>query len=90
MFLKHQIIIESFLNDHVTLKTGVMAAENSALSFQEYIPLENCLFIYLFYCNNISQYYCFERNLSQSKLEIPGTLYLNTVNCKNILCTHSV
>ncbi len=32
MFLEHQIsICEWLLNDHVTLKTGVMAAEKSAL-----------------------------------------------------------
>ncbi len=32
MFLEHQInILEWFLKDHVTLKTGIMAAENSAL-----------------------------------------------------------
>ncbi len=30
MFLEHQML-ELFLKDHVTLKTGVMAAENSAL-----------------------------------------------------------
>ncbi len=30
MFLKHQIsILEWFLKDHVTLKSGVMATENS-------------------------------------------------------------
>ncbi len=28
---------EGFLKDHVTLKIGVMAAENSALLLQEYI-----------------------------------------------------
>ncbi len=33
---EHQIsILERFLKDHVTLKTGVMAAENSALQSQE-------------------------------------------------------
>ncbi len=31
MLLEHQISLEWFLNDHVTLKTGVMTAENSAL-----------------------------------------------------------
>ncbi len=32
MFLEHQIsILEWFLKDHVTLKTGVMAAENSVV-----------------------------------------------------------
>ncbi len=32
LFLEHQIsILEGFLKEHVTLKTGVMAAENSAL-----------------------------------------------------------
>ncbi len=32
LFLEHQIsILELFLKDHVTLKTGVMAAENSAV-----------------------------------------------------------
>ncbi len=36
MFLEQQIIIlEWFLKDHVTLKTGVMATENSVLPSQE-------------------------------------------------------
>ncbi len=41
-FLEEQIIIlEWFLKDHVTLNTAVMAAENSALSSQEYIIIQN-------------------------------------------------
>ncbi len=36
MFLEHKIIIlEWFLMDHVTLKTAVMAAENSDFPSQE-------------------------------------------------------
>ncbi len=36
MFLEHQISIsEWFQKGHVTLKTGVIAAENSALTSQE-------------------------------------------------------
>ncbi len=36
MFIGQQIsILEYFLKDHVTLKTGVTAAENSALPSQE-------------------------------------------------------
>ncbi len=31
---------EGFLKDHLTLKTGVMAAENSALLLQEYITFK--------------------------------------------------
>ncbi len=42
-------ILEWFLKDHVTMKTGVMAAENRALPSQEY----------LFKKKNISQYYWF-------------------------------
>ncbi len=35
---KHEIsILEWFLKDFVTLKTGVMAADNSALLLQKYI-----------------------------------------------------
>ncbi len=38
MFLEHQISIsEWFQKGHVTLKTGVIAAENSALTSQEKI-----------------------------------------------------
>ncbi len=38
MYLEHQnSILEWFLKDHVTQKTGVMAAENSALPSKEYI-----------------------------------------------------
>ncbi len=37
MFLEHQISIwQSFLKERVTLKTGVIAAEDSALPSQEY------------------------------------------------------
>ncbi len=44
MFLAHQIsILYWFLKDRVTLKTGVMAAENSALPSQEEITFENIL-----------------------------------------------
>ncbi len=40
MFLEHQIsILEWFLKDHVTVRTGVMDDENSALSSQEKIAL---------------------------------------------------
>ncbi len=35
MFLEHQIYIEWFMEDRVTLKAGAMAAENPALSSQE-------------------------------------------------------
>ncbi len=36
MFLEHQIsIFELFLKDRVTMKPGVMAAENSALPSKE-------------------------------------------------------
>ncbi len=36
MFLEHKISVsEWFLKDHVTLKIGVMAAENSAIPYQE-------------------------------------------------------
>ncbi len=31
----HQIILKQFLKDHVTLKTGLMTAKNSALPSQE-------------------------------------------------------
>ncbi len=38
MFLEHKIsILEYFLNVHVTLKTGVMDAENSAITGMNYI-----------------------------------------------------
>jgi len=34
MFLEHQInILKGFLKDYATLKTGVMAVENSTLPF---------------------------------------------------------
>ncbi len=36
-FLSTRSAYTWFLKDHVTLKTGVKAAENSALSSQEYI-----------------------------------------------------
>ncbi len=61
-FLEEQIIIlEWFLKDHVTLNTAVMAAENSALSSQEYIIIQNikkqnCYFTI---CNIISKYSSF-------------------------------
>ncbi len=35
MLLEHQVNIEGFLKDHVTLKTEAMATENSALPSQE-------------------------------------------------------
>ncbi len=44
MFLKKQMsILELFLNDHVTLKTGVMPAQNSVLpsDILKYIKIEN-------------------------------------------------
>ncbi len=38
MFLEQQIrILERFLKDHETMKSGVMASENSVLTSQEYI-----------------------------------------------------
>ncbi len=46
MFLEHQIsILEWFLKDHVTLKTGEMADENSAVIIEinyiwQYIKIE--------------------------------------------------
>ncbi len=44
MFLDQQIsILEGFLKDHVTLKTRVLAAENSALLAKEYIKFKNIL-----------------------------------------------
>jgi len=67
--LEQQInILEQFLKDHVTLKTGIMAADISALQSQEKILFN----IYLnrkqvFSVNNISQnyffYYIFEIGL---------------------------
>jgi len=39
MFLEHQIILEGLLNVHVTLKTEVMTAGNSALPLQEYLKI---------------------------------------------------
>ncbi len=42
MFLEHQNnVLELFLKDHVTMKTGVMSAENSALPSQN--KMENIL-----------------------------------------------
>ncbi len=64
MFLENQIsILKWFLKDHVTLKTGVMAAKRINYSIKLinyvliYIKIENGL-----YCNNISQYYRFYSN----------------------------
>ncbi len=41
-FVKHQIILEYFLMDHVTLKTGEMTAKNSAV-----IPRKNYIQKYI-------------------------------------------
>ncbi len=60
MFLEQQIsILERFLNDHVTLKTGVMMLKIQLCITEinyilKYIKTEKSL-----NCNNISQYYCF-------------------------------
>ncbi len=45
MLLEHQICILGFLKDHVTLRIGAMALENSALPLQEYSKLH--FFIYI-------------------------------------------
>ncbi len=55
MFHKHQIsILECFLKNHVTLKTGIIAAENPAFAITEKRKKTAIL-----NCNNISQYFCF-------------------------------
>ncbi len=41
MIIKQISILELILKDHVTLKTGVMTAESSALSSQELITIYN-------------------------------------------------
>ncbi len=42
MFLEHQIsIVELILRDHFTLKSGILAGENSALLLQEYFTFYN-------------------------------------------------
>ncbi len=53
--------LTKFLKDRVTLKTGVMTDEYSALPSQEYIIFENILtqIKVTLSCNNISQYYGF-------------------------------
>ncbi len=49
MFFEHQIsILKWFLNDHVTLKPGVIAAENSAFASQEYIIFYNNIYVKYF------------------------------------------
>ncbi len=40
---QHISILEWFIKDHVTLKTGVMAAENSAFASHAYITFYNIL-----------------------------------------------
>ncbi len=58
MFLEDKIILEWFLNDHVTQKAGVMAPENSGLSSEEYITFKHILKQKTVVLNsNISQYY---------------------------------
>ncbi len=62
MFLNLQkIILEWFLNNQVTMKTGVMATENSALPSHKYIKFSNGLKYktVILHCNNISQYFLF-------------------------------
>ncbi len=70
MFLEQQTsILEWFLKDHVTMKTGVMM-----LKIQLCISRINYIFKYFQYkpflnCNNISQYYCFYFILKKKALE---------------------
>ncbi len=47
-------------DDHVTLKTGAIAAENSVLPTREYLKKNknNTCNIKNINCNNITQYYC--------------------------------
>ncbi len=45
-----------FLKDNVTLKTGVIAAENSALPSQNIKNIKKTVILYF---TNILQYYCF-------------------------------
>ncbi len=62
MFLKQQLwILELFLKDHVTLKTAVMAFDNSTFPSQEYIYIN---------CNNISQYNFFLQNFWSKKCSL--------------------
>ncbi len=65
MFLKQQLwILELFLKDHVTLKTAVMAFDNSTFPSQEYIYIN---------CNNISQYNFFYRIFDQRNAAFVST-----------------
>jgi len=64
MFLKQQIrMLERFLKDHVTLKTGVMMLKiklydhRNKLNFKAFANRK--LYFNILNCNNISQYYCF-------------------------------
>jgi len=63
MFLEHQIsILELFLKDHVTLKTGVMILKIQLCITEinyilTYIKIKNTVFFKIDNINNISQYH---------------------------------
>ncbi len=72
--------IRMTLKDHVTLKTGAMAAENSALPSQEkynilkYVQIENSYIN----CNNILQYYCIYHIFDQINAALMSIKVLST------------
>ncbi len=52
MFLEQQIsILEWFLKDHVTLKTGVMMLKIHRNYILQYIPIENFFKLYKYFHN---------------------------------------
>ncbi len=52
-------MLELFVKDHVTLKTGVMVAVNSALPLQAYILYIIYCFIYIYMCVCVCVCVCF-------------------------------
>ncbi len=56
------MVLEWFLQDHVTLRTGQTAAEKSALHHSYILFIKIQIYLnrnYYFICIDISQYYCF-------------------------------
>ncbi len=95
MFLEHQIsIVELILRDHFTLKSGILAGENSALLLQEYFTFYNTFKqkTAILNCDNIVLFLLFDQVnaalVSTSKVPFKESLFTRQPYLQHLRAAH--